>query len=81
MSLFIKAGGGKQVKKEIIFDSEGQEWGVSANMELYICQGQLKHCKENQRCYSGKLADSQDHLDLIMACVCTSTHKQTHISI
>ncbi len=34
----------------------------------------------NQHCYSGKLADTQNHLELIMAYTCTSARARAHIN-
>lgn len=84
------------MKMQIIFDREGQgmrnaltewEWrSVKVNMELlkYLPRP-VGGLQGNQRCYSGKLADTQNHLELIMACKCTkacacahiNTHRQT----
>lgn len=58
------------------------EWrSVRVNMELlkYLPRP-VGGLQGNQCCYSGKLADAQNHLELIMACVCTSARACAHIN-
>lgn len=52
---------------------------VKVNMELlkYLPRP-VGGLQGNQRCYSGKLADTQTHLELIMACACTL--QRAHVS-
>lgn len=67
--------------------SERERRSVKVNRELlkYLPRP-VGGLQGNQLCYSGKLADTQNHLELIMACsctpaggVCTSTHTHTHL--
>lgn len=59
------------------------EWrSVKVNMELlkYLPRP-VGGLHRNQHYYSGKLADSQYHLELIMACSCICAHINTHQAI
>lgn len=79
------------MKKQIISDrgegmrnalSEGERRSVKVNMVLlkYLPRP-VGGLQGNQRCYSGKLADTQNHLELIMACACTGARARARAHI
>lgn len=78
----------RMIKKKIIFSffyagNEKHSWwewrSVKANMVLlkYLPRP-VGGLQGNQHCYSGKLADTQNHLELIMAHSCRSVRINTH---
>lgn len=73
----LPATGGKWWKSRLFLIERRLEWGMLWVSESVECEGKHGVAKifakaswraANQRCYSGKLAGTQNHLELIMAC-------------